>query len=217
MIGTVLASRAIRLALWLLAHLFFKIRIIGADRIPAQGGALLVSNHVSYADAILIGCATPRFIRFLIWQPLYEIKWLNPFCRLLFAIPLPTGSPKETLRALGRARRELDQGRLVCIFPEGEMARTPHMKPFERGVEVITRGLESAPVIPVFLDGLWGHALSRKGGRVFASRLKLRHKVTVSIGQPVFSDSKPDNLDAEHLYQRVYELGAQTKASALPS
>jgi acyl-[acyl-carrier-protein]-phospholipid O-acyltransferase / long-chain-fatty-acid--[acyl-carrier-protein] ligase len=215
MIGVVLVSSAVRWLVWLLANLFFKIRIIGAEHIPKQGGALIVSNHVSYADAILIGCATPRFIRFLMWQPFYENKWLNPFSRLMYAIPIPTRSPKESLRALRNARTELEKGMLVCIFPEGEVARTPHMKPFERGVEVITRGLESTPVIPIYLDGLWGHALSLKGGRLFASRLKLRHKVTVYIGEPILtdsrsgSDSKPGNLDAEHLYQRVLELGAQ--------
>jgi acyl-[acyl-carrier-protein]-phospholipid O-acyltransferase / long-chain-fatty-acid--[acyl-carrier-protein] ligase len=208
MIGVVLASRVIRLVLWCLANVFFKIRIIGADKIPAQGGALLISNHVSYADAILIGCATPRFIRFLIWQPLYDLKWLKPFCRLLYAIPLPTRSPKESLRALRSARAELEKGSLVCIFPEGEMARTSQMKPFERGVEVIARGLHATPVIPIYLDGLWGHALSRKGGRVFASRLTLRYPVTVYIGDPVTG-----NVDAEHLYQRVLELGAEIQTA----
>ena len=205
--------------LWLLANLFFKIRIVGADRIPRKGPALLISNHVSYADSILIGCATPRFIRFLIWQPLYDLKWLKPFCRLLFAIPLPTRSPKESLRALRNARAELEKGSLVCIFPEGEIARTSHMKPFERGVEVIARGLESIPIIPIYLDGLWGHALSLKGGRAFASRLKLRHEVTVYIGDPIYSDSKhgsdsnPGSVDAEHLYQRVLELGAEIQTA----
>jgi 1-acyl-sn-glycerol-3-phosphate acyltransferase len=80
------------------------------------------------------------------------------------------------------------------------------MKPFERGVEVIARGLETAPVIPIYLDGLWGHALSRKGGRALASRWTLRHPVTVSIGEPIAG-----NVDAEHLYQRVLELGSQVQ------
>jgi acyl-[acyl-carrier-protein]-phospholipid O-acyltransferase / long-chain-fatty-acid--[acyl-carrier-protein] ligase len=207
-IGVVFVSRVIRLLLWLLANLFFKIRIIGADHLPAKGGALLISNHVSYADSILIGCATPRFIRFLIWQPLYDLKWLKPFCRLLFAIPLPTRSPKESLRALRTARAELEKGSLVCIFPEGEMARSPHMKPFERGVEVIARGLESIPIIPIYLEGLWGHALSRKGGRAFASRLRLQYPVTVYIGEPITG-----NVDAEHLYRRVLELGAEIQTA----
>ncbi len=178
----------IRLILWTFANLFFKIRIIGAENIPKKGGALIVSNHASYADAILVGCATPRFIRFLMWQPLYESKWLNPFCRMLYAIPIPTHS-KESLRALRNARTELEKGMLVGIFPEGEITRTSHVKPFERGVDVVTRGMDrSTPVIPVYLDGLWGHALSLKGGRPFSSRLKLRHEVTVYVGEPITGD-----------------------------
>ena len=93
----------VRLILWTFANIFFKIRIVGAENIPRKGGALIVSNHVSYADAILIGCATPRFIRFLMWQPLYESKWLNPFCRLLYAIPIPHALQRIAARAAQRA------------------------------------------------------------------------------------------------------------------
>jgi acyl-[acyl-carrier-protein]-phospholipid O-acyltransferase/long-chain-fatty-acid--[acyl-carrier-protein] ligase len=193
----------VRWFVWTLAHLFFKIRMVGAENIPKRGAALIVSNHVSYADAILIGCATPRFIRFLMWQPLYQNRWLNPFCRLFFAIPIPQHS-KESLRALRNARAELDRGKLVCIFPEGEITQTSHVKPFERGVDVITRGLHSTPVIPVYLDGLWGHALSLKSGRPSLSRLKLRHEVTVYVGEPITG-----GVASERLYQRVLELGVK--------
>ena len=208
----------VRLIVWTAAHVFFKIRIVGADNVPKKGGALIVSNHVSYADAILIGCATPRFIRFLMWKPLYENKWLNPFCRLFYAIPIPSHS-KESLRALRNARTELERGMLVCIFPEGEITRTSHVKPFERGVDVITRGLNGTPVIPMYLDGLWGHALSLKGGRPFSSRLKLRHEVTLYIGQPI---TNAEQIKSEQLHRRVLELGTQaaeyskSSASTLP-
>ena len=181
----------------------FKIRMIGAGHVPKHGPALIVSNHVSYADAVLIGCTTSRFIRFLMWQPFYDNKWMNWFGRLFYAIPIPTRSPKESLRALHKAREELDKGNLVCIFPEGEITRTSRMKPFERGVEVITRGLNSIPVIPIYLGGLWGHALSLKGGRMFSSPLSLRHKVTVYVGEPITGE-----VSAESLYRRVLELAA---------
>lgn len=94
-IAWIIPAPLVRLIVWVLAHVFFKIRIVGAGNIPKKGAALLISNHVSYADAILIGSATPRFIRFLMWQPLYENKWLNPFCRLFSAIPIPSRSPKN--------------------------------------------------------------------------------------------------------------------------
>ena len=115
-----LPEALVRLVIWTCARLLFRIRIVGGENIPKTGGALMVANHVSYADAILVGCATSRFVRFLMWQPLYENKWLNPVCRLFKTIPLAQGSPKEALRALRNARTELEKGQLVCIFPEGE-------------------------------------------------------------------------------------------------
>ncbi|MGD1096798.1 MAG: 1-acyl-sn-glycerol-3-phosphate acyltransferase [Bryobacteraceae bacterium] len=199
-----LATPLARLFVWCVLHIFFKVRIVGGSRLPKTGAGLIVSNHVSYADAILIGSATPRFIRFLMWQPLFDNKWLNPFCRLFRAIPVPTGSPQKSLRALRDARRELEKGELVGIFPEGELTRTGDVKPFERGVELIARGFETNPVIPVYIHGLWGHALSMKDGRPFASRLRLRQPVTVCIGEPVKGP-----VSAEQLHLRVLELGGE--------
>jgi len=216
-IAWLVPAALVRLVIWSSARLLFRIQIVGADNIPKTGGALIVSNHVSYADAILIGCACPRFIRFLMWQPLYENKWLKPICRLFKAIPLAQGSPKEALRALKGARTELQEGQLVCIFPEGALTRTAHVQPFERGVEMITRGLESTPVVPIYLDGLWGHPLSVKDGRPFRiSGLRLRHPVTVYIGEPITG-----KVTAGQLHQRVLELGSaaagygKTSASTL--
>ena len=203
-IAWIVPASLLRLLIWAFSQIFFRIRVVGAENLPRKGAALIISNHVSYADAILIGCVSPRLIRFLMWQPLYENKWLNPVCRLFDTIPLAQGSPKEALRALRRAHAELENGQLVCIFPEGELTRTSHVKPFERGVELITRGLDATPVVPIYLDGLWGHALSLKGGRPFASPLRLRQQVTVYIGAPL-----PASTPAEELHRRVLELGSQ--------
>jgi acyl-[acyl-carrier-protein]-phospholipid O-acyltransferase/long-chain-fatty-acid--[acyl-carrier-protein] ligase len=199
-----LATPLARLFVWCILHTFFKVKIVGAARLPRTGAALIVSNHVSYADAILIGSATPRFIRFLMWQPLFDNKWLNPFCRLFRAIPVPTGSPKKSLRAIRDARRELEMGELVGIFPEGELTRTGEVRPFERGVELIARGFEANPVIPVYIHGLWGHALSMKDGRPFAVPLRLRQPVTVYIGEPVTGP-----ISAEQMRLSVLELSGE--------
>lgn len=204
LIAALIPAPFVRFLTWAVSNLFFKVTVVGAGNLPKEGGALLVANHVSYADAILIGCASARFIRFLMWQPLYERAWLQPLCRLFQAIPIPTGAPKESLRALGSARIELQQGSLVCIFPEGELTRTGHVKPFERGVDMVTRGLNSVPVIPIYLDGLWSSAFSMRGGGPRLARLRLRHEVTILIGAPLSSD-----LSAERLRQRVMELGSE--------
>jgi acyl-[acyl-carrier-protein]-phospholipid O-acyltransferase/long-chain-fatty-acid--[acyl-carrier-protein] ligase len=196
-IAWLVPAALVRFVGWSFTKLFFNIHVTGRENLPKTGGALLISNHVSYADAILIGGVTDRFVRFLMWQPLYENKWLNPICRLFKTIPIPTNKPKESLRALRDARVEMEAGNLVAIFPEGELTRTGHVKPFERGVELMLRGSDSTPVIPIYLDGLWGHALSTRRGK-----LRLRVPVTIAIGKPVTG-----TLTADLLHQQVLQLG----------
>lgn len=196
----------VRFAIWSITRVLFRVRVTGVENLPKTGGGLIVANHVSYADAILIGCLTDRPIRFLMWQPLYEKWWLKPVCRLFETIPLAQGSAKEAVRPLRRARAAIEAGELVAIFPEGQLTPTSHVQPFERGAELILRGLETTPVIPVYLDGLWGHPLSLKGGRPFASRWRLRWLVTVRIGERLASSASADQMR-----QRILELGAEAK------
>jgi acyl-[acyl-carrier-protein]-phospholipid O-acyltransferase/long-chain-fatty-acid--[acyl-carrier-protein] ligase len=203
-IGWTVPAAFIRFVIWCLSRIFFRVRVIGADNIPKAGGAVIIANHVSYADAILIGYATSRQVRFLMWQPLYENKWLKPICRLFETIPLTQGSAKEALRPLRQARTVVESGQLVCIFPEGKLTPTSHVQPFQRGVEVVVHGLDSTPIVPVYLDGLWGHPLSLKGGRPFASRFRFRHTVTILVGEPITG-----SVSASQLHQRILELGTQ--------
>ncbi len=193
-------SAFIRFAIWSISKVFFRVRVIGMENIPATGGGLIVSNHVSYADAILIGCLTNRPVRFLMWQPMYEKPWLKPVCRLFETIPLSQGSAKEAIRPLRQAHAAVASGELVAIFPEGRLTPDSLVHPFERGVELILRGLDSAPVIPIYLDGLWGHPLSLKSGR-----WSLRRAVTIHIGVPLHGTAS-----AQEMRQRVVELSAST-------
>jgi acyl-[acyl-carrier-protein]-phospholipid O-acyltransferase / long-chain-fatty-acid--[acyl-carrier-protein] ligase len=174
-------------------RLLFRVRIVGGERIPKEGGALLVANHTSYADVPLLGYTTHRFIRFMMWKQLYDVMPFRPFYRRLHTIPLPTNSPKGSIQALRAAREELKNGEMVCIFPEGAITRTGQIMPFQRGFEKIVRGTD-APVIPIFLDGLWGHPLSYRGGGLFQSWNWKRREVTIHIGEPVNGPVTPAQL-----------------------
>jgi acyl-[acyl-carrier-protein]-phospholipid O-acyltransferase / long-chain-fatty-acid--[acyl-carrier-protein] ligase len=188
------ATRLVRFVLWSAATLLFRIRVEGAENIPPAGAAILVSNHISYADAVLVGYTTPRIVRFLMWQPIYEAPVFNYFFRLMRAIPIDAASPKTTLRALRAARTELIGGELVAIFPEGFITRNGELGPFERGFERILDGT-GAPVIPMHVDGLYGHPLSCRGGGPFKSWQKLwRPVVKISIGPPVHQPLSPAEL-----------------------
>ena len=183
----------VRSVLWTVAHGLFRIRVEGRDNIPSSGGALLVSNHVSYADSVLAGLTTTRRARYLMWKPIYDFPVANYFFRLLHAIPIDERSPKSTIRAIQAARAELLAGHLVVIFAEGSISRDGGLGPFERGFEKILKGTH-VPVVPIHIDGLWGHPLSCKGGGIFKSWELLRPKVTIRIGNPIFEPLSPREL-----------------------
>ena len=184
-------------------HVLFRIRYEGAENLPKTGGALLVSNHTSYADAVLIGGVTPRFIRFLMWQPYFDNKYFRPFFEMLHAIPLSTTNPRDALRTLRSAKEEIVKGRMVCIFPEGAVTRTGNMISFQRGCERLMS--PDAPVIPCYIDGIWGHPLSTKGGGLFKSWSRaLRPRVTVIYGEPVKGE-----ISAAELRLRVMEMASR--------
>jgi acyl-[acyl-carrier-protein]-phospholipid O-acyltransferase/long-chain-fatty-acid--[acyl-carrier-protein] ligase len=176
----------IRFILWGAIMTMFRARFEGRENIPRIGPALLVSNHISYADALLVGAAIRRrTIHFLMWEPIFDVPVANYFFRVLQAIPIDESSPKGIVRALRAAREQLERGALVGIFPEGSITHSGEVERFERGFEKILHGT-GAPIIPIRIDGLYGHPLSCKGGAPFRSWKKLwRPVVTVRIGTPI--------------------------------
>jgi acyl-[acyl-carrier-protein]-phospholipid O-acyltransferase/long-chain-fatty-acid--[acyl-carrier-protein] ligase len=201
---SILPDFLIRFTLWTLTHTIYRIRIAGQEHVPFRGPALLVCNHISHVDALLVGACVQRFIRFMIYRPYYEIRWLNWLFRLMKAIPVSGRNRREIVESLERAREELRQGHVVCIFAEGAISRTGNLLPFKRGFEKIVEGSD-IPVIPVHLDRLWGSVFSFKEGRFFWKwPERLPYPVTVSFGKPLRS-----TVTAEEARQAIMELGSQ--------
>lgn len=193
----------VRLGFRIAIHTLFRIRVEGRDRAPLKGPALLVCNHVSFVDGILISAAIDRNVRFMIWKPYFAQPVMAWVFRQIHAIPVGTNGPRDMVAAITQAREELKRGRMVCIFAEGSITRTGHLHPFKRGLEKIVHGTE-APVIPMHLDGLWGSPFSFAGGRFFARMPKrLFQPVTVTFGEPIRTASS-----AKDVFQAVAELGA---------
>ena len=202
---SILPDFLIRFTLWLLTHTIYRIRIVGQEHVPFRGPALLVCNHMSHADALLVGASVQRFIRFLMYRPYYEIRWLNWLFRLMKAIPVSAKNRREIVESLERSRRELAEGHVVCIFAEGAISRTGNLLPFKRGFEKIVEGLE-IPIIPVHLDRLWGSIFSFKDGRFFWKwPERLPYPVTVSFGSPL-----PSTTTAQEARQAIVELGSES-------
>jgi acyl-[acyl-carrier-protein]-phospholipid O-acyltransferase/long-chain-fatty-acid--[acyl-carrier-protein] ligase len=203
-----LPESLLRLALWMLTHSIYRIRVEGRENIPEHGGALFVSNHMSWVDALLLIASTDRPIRFLMYEPIYRKRFIYPFARILGCIPISSEqNPRELIQSLRAATQALQSGEVVCIFAEGQMTRTGQMLPFRPGFERIMKGVE-APIVPVHLDNVWGSIFSFEGGR-FLWKLPRRipYPVTVSFGKPM-----PPRSTAPEVRQTVQEL--QTAAFA---
>lgn len=208
-LGTVYACRLlpyplVRLCVWFLTHTIYRIKIVDKNRMPARGGALIVANHISFIDAVLIVVCVHRPVRFLMSREIFHVPWLNPLCRFARAIPIDRkDNPKEIIRALNAAKQALKDGEVVCIFPEGQLSRTGNTLKFNEGFEHIMKGVD-VPIIPVHLDRIWGSIFSWKGGRFFWKWPKvLPYPVTVSFGEPM-----PARATAFEARGRILELGA---------
>jgi acyl-[acyl-carrier-protein]-phospholipid O-acyltransferase/long-chain-fatty-acid--[acyl-carrier-protein] ligase len=191
----------IRLVLWT-AGCTFRVRAVGCENVPRRGPALLVANHVTFADGLLIGSCLPRHIRFLVWQPYYRMRSLHWIFQLIQAIPVPEEGPREMVASLRLARQALAENHLVCIFAEGGITRTGELLPFKRGMEKIAERF-NGPIIPIHLDGLWGSLWSFSGGRILWKKPQLTSRVTITFGAPMPAGSPA------HSVRRAVELLAE--------
>lgn len=176
----------LRVFLWLFSHLSYRVEVIRGDRLPGSGGALLVSNHVSFVDALLILASTKRFVRFLIQEEICQLWWLRPWLRLLRVIPLPGEQhPRELSRALRKASDAIRAGEVVGVFAEKAVTHIGVILPFQREFERIMEGLD-APIVPVCLDGVWGSIFSYQSGKIlWKLPRRIPYPVTVSFGDPL--------------------------------
>jgi acyl-[acyl-carrier-protein]-phospholipid O-acyltransferase/long-chain-fatty-acid--[acyl-carrier-protein] ligase len=163
--------------------------------VPREGAALLVPNHVSFVDGLLLMASLDRQIRFVVDARYAEYPLLRPLMKAMRVIPIASGEgPRVILRALRDAGTALDNGEIVCIFPEGQITRTGTLLPFRRGFERIVKGRQ-VPVIPVHLDRLWGSIFSFERGRFLTKwPERIPYPVSVSFGTPLPSDTPAHKL-----------------------
>ncbi len=165
----------------MLARIFYRVTATGLETLPA-GGFLLLPNHISFVDAIVLLLASPRPIRFIIDDEFYHHRLLHPFLRTMGCIPITARRAKDGLRV---AVDQIRAGEIVCVFPEGQLSRSGTLLRLQRGYEIIARQSE-APVVPVWLDQLWGSIFSFQGGRFFTKVPKrIPYRVRVAFGRPL--------------------------------
>ena len=190
-----------RFMIWLLSHSMYRVKHKNLEAIPDEGAALLVCNHVSFVDALLIGGAVRRPIRFVMYYKIYNLPVLNFIFRTAGAIPIAGRAEDEATyeRAFRKIAQYLNDGELVCIFPEGKLTSDGQISEFKAGVRVILEQTP-VPVIPMALQGLWGSFFSRDPNKGFFRRLWSR--VTLVAGAPIPASEATQKL----LRERVSEL-----------
>jgi 1-acyl-sn-glycerol-3-phosphate acyltransferase len=172
----------------MLVHSVYRLEKSGLERIPDEGGALIVANHVSFVDALVIAAAVRRPVRFVMDHRIFGIPVLNFVFRTGKAIPIASAKedPAMMERAFDEVAAALRAGDIVCIFPEGRITDSGEIHPFRPGV---TRVLQETPVpvVPIALRGLWGSFFSRRGGSAMSQPWRMRPfaKIGLAAGELV--------------------------------
>ncbi|NQD36141.1 MFS transporter [Permianibacter sp. IMCC34836] len=194
----------LRFVAWILINTLYRLRESGMKQIPAEGPAVLVCNHVSFVDAIIIAAAVPRPVRFVMYHGIFKIPVLSWLFRTVKAIPIAPAKEDAAMkeRALDAVAAALAAGEVVCIFPEGKITSDGNINEFRPGVEDIIKRTP-VPVVPMALRGLWGSYFSRKDGAAFRGLpWKLWMKVELVAEAPL----APAAVSAVDLQQRVQAL-----------
>ena len=196
----------IRVIFWIISKLFYRLKVKGLDHIPETGPALIVSNHVSWLDGILMVFVCRRPIRMLTYGDFVEKGVGGWIARSFGAIPIrDSDGPKALLRSMKIATDALKKGQLVGIFAEGQLTRTGQTFPFQAGMLRILRGTE-APVVPCHIDQLWGSLFSFRGGKFFWKFPRhMPYPITMNFGKPI---SSPESVQC--ISHAVHALGVQS-------
>ncbi len=199
----------LRFLAWLLIHSMYRLRLKGRGYLPEEGAALLVCNHVSYVDALVIAAACPRPVRFVMDHRIFHTPVLGAIFRAMKTIPI--APEKEDAQRKERAFEEiakaLREGDIICLFPEGKLTADGEMSPFKGGVMRILADTP-VPVLPMALRGLWGSFFSRYSeGRAFRRWRGTFSSIELAIGAPL----TPAAVGLETLQARVLDLRGERR------
>ena len=199
----------LRFLAWLLIHSMYRLRLKGRGFLPEEGAAVLVCNHVSYVDALVIAAACPRPVRFVMDHRIFQTPVLGAIFRAMKTIPI--APEKEDAQRKERAFEEiakaLREGDIICLFPEGKLTADGEMSPFKSGVTRILADTP-VPVLPMALRGLWGSFFSRfSEGRAFRRWRGAFSSIELAIGAPL----TPAAVSPETLEARVLDLRGERR------
>jgi acyl-[acyl-carrier-protein]-phospholipid O-acyltransferase / long-chain-fatty-acid--[acyl-carrier-protein] ligase len=204
----------VRFILLTIVRMAYKVRPVNPQNLPETGGVLLLSNHVSYVDAFVLGAACGRKVRFVMWDELYNIKFVTWFLKAVGTVPISATRAKDAIRSVAAALKE---GQVVCLFPEGQITRHGQFNDLRKGFELMARQGD-ALVQPVYLEGLYGSVVSHEGGKCFKRWPKLvRYPVRVHFGQAVNArEATTAAVHGQWMDMSASALAARTGSRKLP-
>jgi acyl-[acyl-carrier-protein]-phospholipid O-acyltransferase/long-chain-fatty-acid--[acyl-carrier-protein] ligase len=180
--------------------MLYRVRVIGQEYVPETGGVLILPNHLSYIDAVIMQMACRRRLRFVAYEQLKHHWFFDWVIRVNGAIVI---SPRHNLESARRVIKALEAGEAVCLFPEGEISRTGQLMEIRRGFEIMARKAR-VPVIPVAHDGIWGSVFTFSGNKyLFKSPRLMPTHLCVCVGQPL----APGQADAARVRRELLDLG----------
>ena len=193
------AERMLHIIVGPLLRCLYRVTAHGLRNLPS-GGFLLLPNHITWVDAIVLQVACPRPIRYIIDQEFYRKPILYPFLRIVRCIPIDIRHPRSAIRV---AAEQITAGEIVCLFPEGQLTRSGTLLRLQRGYELIARHA-NAPVVPAWLDQLWGSIFSFQGRKFFTKFPKrIPYPVTIAFGKPL----KAEAADIPTVREELLKLG----------
>jgi 1-acyl-sn-glycerol-3-phosphate acyltransferase len=201
---TILPEFLYRFLIWGLAGVMYRLQVTGGENIPKNGAAILVCNHVSFVDWLILSAGIKRPARFVMDHAFAKNPIMRRFVKRAKIILIAPANVDRALmeKAFEKAAFELRDKELVCIFPEGKITRNGQLNPFKPGVERLVQETP-VPVIPMALVNLWGSFFSRKDGEVFTKKPKrFWARIELRIGKPI----PPGQVTASYLQARVAEL-----------
>ncbi|MCH8057933.1 MAG: MFS transporter [Proteobacteria bacterium] len=202
-IFTVVPEFLMRFLVWMLIHTIYRVSVKGIDNIPAEGPVIVASNHVSFADPLIIGGIIRRPVNFVMYYKIFRIPVLNFIFRTGKAIPIASRAehPEILDQAYRRIHQVLDCGDVLGIFPEGGITHDGNIQPFKSGIDKII-GEKPVAVVPVALCHLWGSLFSRRDPLLKRRPYKLWAKIELRIGTPI----PPQEVTAARLQEEVQRL-----------
>ena len=177
----------------------YRFHVNGLKNLPQSGGVLLLGNHISWIDWLVLQAASPRAIKFVMYRPIYNKWYLTWFLRIFKVIPIGGGASKESIQTI---RSYLENGEVVALFPEGHISYNGQINEFQKGFEHVLEGLENITTVPFYLRGLWGSSFSRADSHYkILSKKRGKREVLIAFGKPINGF-----IDAVAMKQKVVEL-----------